>query len=137
MGHHDAPVLFVFFNVYKHLKSSLCFFLSLLLPSAYLSRCHRFLLCHLFLPYHNLPIISFHILPPLPCCSVPLFPTSLLSFTSPDLLFPTTNTLLFSRALQGHCEITYFTDNLSCVTLFTHQTADPLTLSLCLPKPSR
>lgn len=78
---------------------------------------------------------SLHILPPLPCCSVVLCRTFLPFFTSPDLLFPTTNTLLFSRVSQGHCEITYFTDNLSCVTLFTHQTADPLTLSLSLPKP--
>lgn len=58
--------------------------------------------------------------------SVLLFRPSLLLFTSPP------NTLLFSRASQGHCEITYFTDPLSSATLPTHQTADPPTLSLCL-----
>lgn len=62
---------------------------------------------------------------------VPSFPFLLLACLSP-LLLTSTNTSLFSGASQGHCEITFFTDPLSSVTLPTHQTADPLTLSLRL-----
>lgn len=63
--------------------------------------------------------------------SVPLFPPPIPAF-SPHLLM-STNTFLFSRASQGLCEITYFTDPLSSATLPAHQTADLLTLSRPLP----
>lgn len=57
---------------------------------------------------------NFSQLTPLPLCR-------------PHLLM-SADTFLFSRASQGLCEITYFTDPLSCATLPAHQTADLLTL---------
>lgn len=80
--------------------------------------------CSIFFSYFDYCIIS------LPCC-VLLCSVLLSSFLQLFLLSLSTNTLLFSRASQGHCEITYFTDPLSSVTLPTHQTADALTVSLC------
>lgn len=120
-----APDLRVFLNVYKQLMSNLSFVPLSPCPSfspAFPSSCN---LTFSFLITLTSPSFLFHSLSPLPplCCSALLFPPYLLPFT---------NTLLFSRASQGHCEITYFTDPLSSVTLPTHQTADPLTLSLCV-----
>lgn len=91
-------------------------FLSVLLFLSLSQPLHHFSLIVCLLYLH--PVAPSFLFLPLACLS--------------PLLLMSTNTLLFSRASQGHCEITFFTDPLSSVTVPTHQTADPLTPSLYL-----